>query len=461
MNTAIIGTGYVGLTLSSLLARTGHRTYCIDVIPEKIDIIKTGKSYFYELGLDNLVKYGIDSGNLIPTLDYEEGLKDADVVFLCVGTPSGPDGGLDLTYIFDAVKKAAKYVKDGVIFVQRSTVPVGTGREAIRLMKEVNPDLKFTYLSCPEYLREGAAVLDSIIQDRVVIGGDDKKAAGKIFDLFEKIEKEAEEICSETPEISQYANAYMKNNNHKDTNFSDKCMVMCLESAELVKVCSNTFLAMKISFANNIARICDSVDANVNEVMDGVGMDRRINRSFLYAGLGFGGGCFPKDVKGLKKSLEEHNIDSEFVKMVWKVNEEQVEYVVEQMKKMDIKNGAKVGMLGLAFKPGTSDVRVSPACRLGKALAQAGFNITATDPQAIEDARKEFPEEDNLKYVDTVEEVFDGAQIVVLATDWPEFKELDFENLSRLMSSKNFYDARNCLDKEKMSKIFNFDNLGA
>ena len=274
MNTGIIATGYVGRTLSTLLARTGHRTYCIDVIPEKIDIIKTGKSYFYELGLDNLVKYGIDSGNLIPTLDYEEGLKDADVVFLCVGTPSGHDGGLDLTYIFDAVEKAAKYVKDGVIFVQRSTVPVGTGREAIRLMKEVNPDLKFTYLSCPEYLREGAAVLDSIIQDRIVIGGDDKKAAGKIFDLFEKIEKEAEEICSETPEISQYANAYMKNNNHKDTNFGDKCMIMCLESAELVKVCSNTFLAMKISFANNIARICDSVDANVNEVMDGVEIGR-------------------------------------------------------------------------------------------------------------------------------------------------------------------------------------------
>ncbi len=461
MNTAIIGTGYVGLTLSSLLARTGHKTYCIDVIPEKIDIIKTGKSYFYELGLDNLVKYGIDSGNLIPTLDYKEGLKDADVVFLCVGTPSGPDGGLDLTYIYDAVKKAARYVKDGVIFVQRSTVPVGTGREAIRLMKEINPDLKFTYLSCPEYLREGAAVLDSIIQDRIVIGGDDGKAAEKIFALFEKIEEEAEEICSETPEISQYANAYMKNNNHKDMKFSDKCMTMCLESAELVKVCSNTFLAMKISFANNIARICDSVNANVNEVMDGVGMDRRINRSFLYAGLGFGGGCFPKDVKGLKKSLEEHGIDSDFVKMVWKVNEEQVEYVIEQMKKMGIKSGAKVGMLGLAFKPGTSDVRVSPACRLGKALAKAGFDVKAVDPQAIEDARKEFPEEDNLKYVDTVEEVFDGAQIVVLATDWPEFKELNFENLSKLMSSKNFYDARNCLDKEKMSKIFNFDNLGA
>lgn len=461
MNIAIIGTGYVGLTLSALLARTGNKTHCIDVVPEKIETIKTGKSYFYELGLDNLVKYGIDSGNLIPTLSYEEGLKDADVVFLSVGTPSGKDGGLDLTYIYDAVKEAAKYVKDGVIFVQRSTVPVGTGREAMRLMKEVNPHLKFTYLSCPEYLREGAAVLDSIIQDRIVIGGDDKEAIKTVFDIFEKIENEAGEICKETPEISKYANAYMKNNNHKDVQFKDKCVVTCLESAELVKVCANTLLSMKISFANNIARICDKVGANVNEVMDGVGMDRRIERSFLYPGLGFGGGCFPKDVKGLKRSLEEYGVDSDLIKMIWKVNEEQVDYVVEQMKAMGIKDGAKVGMLGLAFKPGTSDVRVSPACRLGKALAQAGFDVKATDPQAIEDAKKEFPEEDNLKYVDTVEEVFDGAEIVVLATDWPEFKELDFENLSKLMSSQNFYDARNCLDKERMGKIFKFDNIGA
>ena len=324
--------------------------------------------------------------------------KNAEVVFLSVGTPSGADGGFDLTYIFDAVKKAAKYVSDGVIFVQRSTVPVGTGEKAMKIMREVNPDLEFTYLSCPEYLREGAAVLDSIIQDRIVIGGDDRKAIQTVFDLFEKIEKEAKEICKETPEISQYANAYMHSNEHKNMKFKDKCIVTCLESAELVKVCANTMLSMKISFANNIARICDKVGANVNEVMDGIGMDRRINRSFLYAGLGFGGGCFPKDVKGLKRSLEEHNIDSDLIKMIWKVNEEQVNYVVEQVKENGIKKGSKVGMLGLAFKPGTSDVRVSPACRLGKALSKAGYNVVATDPQAIEDAKKEFPEEKNLEY---------------------------------------------------------------
>jgi len=461
MNIAIIGTGYVGLTLSALLARTGHKTHCIDVVPEKIETIKTGKSYFYELGLDNLVKYGIDSGNLIPTLDYKEGLENADVVFLSVGTPSGKDGGLDLSYIFDAVQRAAEHVKDGVIFVQRSTVPVGTGERAMEIMKEVNPDLKFTYLSCPEYLREGAAVLDSIIQDRIVIGGNDEKAKQKIFDIFENIENEAEEICKETPEISKYATAYMHSNEHKEMEFKDKCVSTCLESAELVKVCANTMLAMKISFANNIARICDKVGANVNEVMDGVGMDRRISRSFLYAGIGFGGGCFPKDVKGLKRSLEEHDIDSDLIGMIWKVNAEQIDFVVEQVGDMGVKKGAKVGVLGLSFKPGTSDVRVSPACRLCKALAKEGYDVKGTDPQAINDAKEEFPEEDNLEYVNTVEEVFDGADAVVFATDWPEYKELDYENLSKLMTKKNFYDARNCLDKESMSKIFNFDNLGA
>jgi UDPglucose 6-dehydrogenase len=461
MNISIIGTGYVGLTLSALTARVGHKTYCIDVVPEKIETIKSGKSYFYELGLDNLVKKGIDSGNLIPTLDYEEGLKDADVIFLSVGTPSGANGGFDLTYIFDAVEKAAKYIKDGAIFVQRSTVPVGTGQRAISIIKATNPDVKFTYLSSPEFLREGAAVIDSIIQDRIVMGGGDKGASDKVFGIFKDIENMAEEICSETPEISKYANNNMVNNNHSDHSFEDKCLTTCLESAELIKVCSNTLLATKITFANNVARVCDRVGANVTEVMDGVGMDRRISRSFLYAGLGFGGGCFPKDVKGLISSTEELGIDASFFQKVYDVNMEQVDYVVDQIKGMGVESGSRVGVLGLAFKPGTSDVRVSPAGRLCKALVKAGYDVVATDPQAIEESKIDFPEEEGLRYVDSVEDVFKDVNIVVLATDWPEYKDLDYEKLSELMKEKIFYDSRNFLEKEKMEKIFNFDNLGA
>jgi UDPglucose 6-dehydrogenase len=461
MNIAIIGTGYVGLTLSALTARVGHKTHCIDVVPEKIETIKTGKSYFYELGLDNLVKKGIDSKNLIPTLDYKEGLKDADVIFLSVGTPSGEDGGWDLSYIFDAVEKAAKYIKDGAIFVQRSTVPVGTGERAISIIKTSNPDVNFTYLSCPEYLREGAAVLDSIIQDRIVIGGGDHDSRQKVFGIFKDIEDMAEEIIGETPEINKYANNNMVSNDHSRHTFDEKCMEMGLESAELVKVCSNTLLATKITFANNVARVCDRVGADISEVMDGVGMDRRISRSFLYAGLGYGGGCFPKDVKGLIRSTEDLGVDASLFNAVNKTNMEQVDYVIDQIKLMGVEAGSKVGVLGLSFKPGTSDMRVSPAGRLCKALTKAGYIVKGTDPQAVEEARLEFPEEENLKYVETVDEVFKDSNIVILATDWPEYKEIDFSSYIPSMAENNFYDARNCLNKEEMSKLFNFDNLGA
>jgi UDPglucose 6-dehydrogenase len=460
MNIAIIGTGYVGLTLGSLTARVGHKTYCIDVVPSKIETIKKGKSYFYELGLDNLVKQGIESGNLIPTLDYEQGLEDADLVFLSVGTPSDDNGCFDLTYIYTAVRDAARYVKDGVIFVQRSTVPVGTGKRAMEIIEKINPDLEYTYLASPEFLREGAAVIDSIVQDRIVVGGGTDKEKKILFDLFEEIENHSPEIFEETPEISRYATNNMVHNNHKDVEFKEKCISTCLESAELIKVCANSLLATKISFANNIARICDSVGANVNEVMDGVGMDRRISRSFLYAGIGFGGGCFPKDVKGLINSLREHDVDYDLFEQVLKVNMDQVHFVIKKLEEMGVKKG-KVGVLGLAFKQGTSDVRVSPAGRLCEALSDKGYDVVATDPQAVEEARELFPERENMVYTDDVEEVFKGSEVVVLATDWPEFRELDFVKLADLTKSRNFYDARNYLDKEEMKKVFNFENVAA
>jgi UDPglucose 6-dehydrogenase len=455
---SIIGTGYVGLTLASLTATVGYKTYCIDVIPKKIETIKKGKSYFYELGLDNLVKQGIDSGNLIPTLDYKEGLKNADIVFLCVGTPSDGNGRFDLSYLLNAIKNAVKYVKNRVIFVQRSTVAVGTGKTIMKMIDEINPDLEYTYLSSPEFLREGSAVIDSIKPDRIVVGGNDEEAKKKIFDLFEEIERLTPQIMSESPEISKYAMNNISNGNDNNLKFEDRCISTKLESAELIKVTANSLLATKISFANNIARLCDKVGANVNEVMDGVGMDRRISRSFLYAGIGFGGGCFPKDVKGLINSLEEHNVDSQFFNKVLDVNRSQIDYIIDCVKEMGIKNG-KVGVLGLAFKQGTSDVRESPACRLCEALADKGYKVVGTDPQAIEEAKKMFPERDNLRYTEDIKDVFQDSSIVVLATDWPEFKELDYVKLSEIMKNKNFYDARNYLDRDKMQNIFNFDNL--
>ena len=331
----------------------------------------------------------------------------------------------------------------------------------MKRIKKVNPKLKFTYLSSPEFLREGAAVLDSIVQDRIVIGGDDEDTKQIIFKIFEKIEFLAEDIISKNPEISMYANNNMFSNNHSEVEFYKKCMSTKLESAELIKVCSNTMLAMKISYANNIARICDKVDANITEVMDGVGMDRRINRSFLYAGIGFGGGCFPKDVKGLIRSLEEHEVDATLFKAVMQVNTEQVDFVVQKIKDMGTPKKSKVGVLGLSFKPGTSDMRVSPAGRLCKALVKDGYTVVGHDPQAIEEAEVEFPQERGLVYSEDVRDVFKDSEIVVVATDWPEFKELDFKSLAKLMKEKRMLDARNYLDIKEMSKIFKFENLGA
>jgi UDPglucose 6-dehydrogenase len=462
MNISVLGTGYVGLTLSALLSRIGYKVNCVDVVPEKIDVIKGGKSYFFESGLDLLIKYGIESKNLFPTLDYKEGVKDADIIFMTIGTPSLEDGGLDLTSVYSAVEEASKYVKDGVIFVQRSTVPVGTGKRIQSIIRSTNPSLKFEYLSSPEFLREGSAVLDSLIQDRVVIGGESDEAKEKVFEIFEKLESEAVDITKDIPEIYEYANAYIQNNG-KDIKkaFKEKCISTCLESAELIKVCSNTLLSTKISFANSIARVCDRVGANVNEVMDGVGMDKRISRSFLYAGLGFGGGCFPKDVRGLIKSIKDMGMDTQLFESVLNVNHNQIQYVIDCIKDMGILTGSKVGVLGLSFKPGTSDVRESPSCILCKELVKDGYSVVATDPRAVEQAKKSFPEEGSLKYVNTVEEVFDGVKLVILATEWGEYGDLDYTELSKKMKSKNMYDARNFLNKEKMSQIFNFRNLGS
>lgn len=462
MKITVLGTGYVGLTLSALLSKVGYTVYCLDIDKQKIDIIKKGRAYFFEAGLDTLIKYGIDSGNLVPTLDYKDAIKDADVVFICVGTPSTEDGGFDVSGVYNAIQEAVRYAKDDVILVQRSTVPVGTGQRAMKIVEAENPKLKYHYLSSPEFLRESSAVFDSTVQDRIVLGGESDEAKEKVFGIFESIERQASEITKEIPEISQFASSYIqKGNNLTKKEFKEKCVSTSVESAELIKNCANTFLAMKISFANNIARVCDKVGANVNEVMDGVGMDKRIGRSFLYAGLGFGGGCFPKDVRGLIRSVKDMGIDSELFEKILDVNAEQIRYVIDSIKLMGILAPAKIGVLGLSFKPGTSDVRESPSCILCQRLSEEGYTVKAVDPEAISEAKENFKENEKLSYVNSVKEVFEESELVILATEWPEYIELDYNGLSNLMKRKNFFDARNCLDKRKMSKIFNFKNLGA
>ena len=339
----VLGAGYVGLTTAALLAHAGYTVYVVEPNPKRLDVIKQGRSFFFEEGLDPVIAAGIEKGTLIPTDSYEASVPNSRVVFSCVGTPDHPDGSSNLTYVFSAAKEAAKYLSDGAVYVQKSTVPVGTGTRIEELFKELGK--KIEYVSNPEFLREGTALFDTLCFDRVVVGGRHKEAVERTLNIYRNIETYKHEIAG-------LANITLK-------EVEGKYIAANLNSAELIKVTSNAFLALKISFANSIAKLADQVDADVVEVMDAVGADARIGRAFLNAGRGYGGGCFPKDVSGLIMSGLEHGVDLEIMTAAQEVNTSMAGYIVEKLRDAldgDLA-GKKVAVLGLAFKAGTSDVR--------------------------------------------------------------------------------------------------------
>src|SRR5690606_18543443 len=293
----VLGAGYVGLSTAALLAHAGYKVYAIEPNQERLKVIKQGRSFFYEQGLDPVIKAAMDAGNLIATDSYEESVPHSSVVFSSVGTPDNPDGSSNLTYVFEAAKEAAKHLQPGSIYVQKSTVPVGTGRRVIAEFEKLRKDI--SYVSNPEFLREGTALYDTLYFDRVVVGGDDKQAVEDVLDIYRQLEANRDKIADlagvdKDPRHGQY-------------------IATGLNSAELIKVTSNAFLALKISFANSIAVLADKVDADIVEVMDAVGADERIGRKFLNAGRGYGGGCFPKDVSGLIASGLENGVDLEIM----------------------------------------------------------------------------------------------------------------------------------------------------
>ncbi len=447
---AIIGTGYVGLATAAILSNTDIKVYTVDIDEDKIDIIKEGRSYFFETGLDEFVKKGVESGNLVPTTEYEEAIRESDVVFSCVGTPDKADGSSDLKYIYQVAEEVAKQCansdKEEIIFVQKSTVPVGTGEKLVEFMKDVNSELKVNYVSNPEFLREGAAVFDTLNIDRLVIGSDNSESAEKVKGIFRKVFDLAQEL--DHSEYSEYANAYHdKLEALNEADFDDKVFVMDIKSAELVKVTANAFLALKISFANSIAKLSDKAGSNISEVMDGVGADPRIGRSFLYAGLGWGGGCFPKDVSGLIATANEHGVDLPIMDAAVLENAEMVGFVADKVVDLTPEHG-KVAVLGLSFKPGTSDVRKSPAIRLANRLIDEGFEVVAYDPQAMEEAEEFLSDVVVLK--DDIDSALDGVDAVVIATDWNVFKGYDWDKGKGLMSGDVVVDGRNCLDSERV-----------
>lgn len=433
MKVAVIGSGYVGTTTAAFLANSGHDVVALDVDEKKVKVINSGKSPFYEVGLDQLISAGIKNKSLVATKSYQDAISDADFVISCVGTPDLPDGSSNLEYVFAAADEAARYLKSGAIYAQKSTVPVGTGRKVINLLPE-----NVSYCSNPEFLREGTAVYDTLLFDRIVVGSDNKTAAEKLCDVYKSIEKNAKTISEIAggiglKELARHEGSYI---------------TTTLESAELIKVTANAFLALKISFANSIAKLCDEADGDVNDVMDAVGADKRIGRAFFNAGRGYGGGCFPKDVSGLISSALEYGVDLPIMSSATDVNESMAGYVVTKAEKeLGSLSGKKVSVLGLAFKAGTSDARKSPAVKMANYLAKAGAKVCAYDPEASHEAKEDLSSK--VKLAESLEECLKDTDIICIATAWPEFK--DVNKLTKLTSkAEAVIDAMNFLDKERV-----------
>jgi len=448
---SIVGTGYVGLTTAVILANTGYKTYTIDVDEKKINTIKSGKSYFYEPGLDSLINRAITIGNLIPTTSYANSIPNSDVVFICVGTPSNDDGSVNLKYIFESISSVIDNAKSDLVLVQKSTVPVETAKKIEGLIKEKNrTDIKIDIISAPEFLRESSAVFDTLFFDRLVIGSRNEESANKIIEIYRNVD-----IFSKTIDHGQFTDYAFHNVSKKYLEnllpFENRVIRTKIESAELLKVTANSFLAMKISFANTVARICDKTGAVSKEVFDGIGMDPRIGRAFLYPGLGFSGGCFPKDVAGMIDTANDYDVRFGILEEVVNVNLGQINVAVNKIKQLignDL-NGKKISILGLSFKPGTSDIRKSQSIRLIKRLINLGAIINAFDPKAIDEAKKELTNP-SLNYVDSIENACSGVDCVVLATEWKEFIEFDYDSIRDLLNNKNILDCRNCLNKDKI-----------
>jgi UDPglucose 6-dehydrogenase len=423
----ILGAGYVGLTTATIFAHSGYKVYLIEPDKERLAVIKQGRSFFYEDGLDEIIETAVTNGDLIPTNSYKNSIPKSSIVFSCVGTPDNPDGSSNLTYVFEAARQAAEYASAGTIYVQKSTVPVGTGKIIEAIFKDLEKAID--YVSNPEFLREGTAVYDMLFFDRIVAGGNDKMAIGKVLRTYMDLEQFREHIAH----IARVPLGIR----------SDQYIATTLNSAELIKVTANAFLALKISFANSIALLADKADADVIEVMDAVGADNRIGRAFLNAGRGYGGGCFPKDVSGLISSGLSYGVDFEIMHAAQAVNEFMPGYIVDKLQDTisGTLAGKRVAVLGLAFKAGTSDVRRSPGVSIANKLKTAGAIVVTYDPQGQEDAASDLMS--GINQAESIEQAIKDADITMITTEWDEFLNFPAENYAAGMSGSILFDTVN------------------
>lgn len=440
----ILGCGYVGLTTAAILAHCGYKVYAVEPNPKRLDVIKSGKSFFYEQGLDDLIGPAVADGRLVPTAAFDSA-AESSVVFSCVGTPDNPDGSSNLTYVFEAAKTAAKLMKPGTVYAQKSTVPAGTGN---RLIAGVFAGSGVSYVSNPEFLSESTAVADTLWPARLIAGSASAQAAQKILDVYRDIEAHADGLA-QIAGLTKPAKAQPATYLHTTLN-----------SAELIKVSSNAFLAMKISFANSIAKLADAADADITEIMDAVGVDPRIGRAFLNAGRGFGGGCFPKDVSGLVRSAEDFGVELPIMHAVSETNESMPHYCINKASKLIGGNwqDVPVVVLGLSFKAGTSDVRRSPAITIANALAGAQAKVTAYDPAAMDEAREQLHGSINLA-ASTAAAVKD-ARCIFIATDWPQFVQDLPGLLQHAKEGTVVVDCMDCMDPASLPAHITYTGIG-
>ena len=425
MNVVMIGSGYVGLVSGACFAEFGANVTCIDVDKDKIASLNAGKMPIYEPGLEDLVARNIAAGRLQFTTDYDPVVGEADLVFIAVGTPTRRgDGHADLVYVYEAARQIARHLSGYTVIVDKSTVPVGTARQVERIIREENPDADFDVASNPEFLREGAAIGDFMRPDRVVLGVESERAEGLLRELYRPIN------LIEAP-----------------------IHVTNLESAELVKYASNAFLATKISFINEIANLCEQVGADVHAVAKGMGLDGRIGRKFLHAGPGYGGSCFPKDTTALIRIAQENGASCRIVEAAVEVNAAQKARMVKKIREAlgGSESGKTVAILGLTFKPETDDMRDSPSLAIIPNLVDKGAVIHAHDPQGVDEARKLLPEQ--VKYFDNIFAAVNGADIIVLMTEWNEYRGLDLVQVKQLMKGEAFVDLRNVYEPERMRDL--------
>jgi len=432
MKIAVVGTGYVGLVSGTCFAETGNQVTCVDIDENKVERMRNGEVPIYEPGLEVLFERNTKQGRLYFTTNLEEGIKDAEVIFLALPTPPGADGSADLSFVLKVASDLSKIVTDYKVIVDKSTVPVGTAEKVHSALVENLDSSLFDVVSNPEFLREGVAVDDFMKPDRVVIGTSSKKAEEVMLRLYEPFVRQGNPI-----------------------------IIMDERSAEMTKYAANSYLAARITFMNEIANLCDKLGANVDMVRKGMGSDTRIGKRFLFPGVGYGGSCFPKDVQALAKSASESDYEFRILNSVMAVNEDQKKILSERIIKYfdgDVK-GKTIAIWGLAFKPNTDDIREAPALTIIDDLLNAGANIRAFDPEAAENVERIYG--DKISFCDTQYEALYQADALAIVTEWQVFRTPDFDKVKEFLINPVIFDGRNVYDTNHMKKLgFHYESIG-